>query len=389
MKQKYIVKMILRKDKEKKDGTCPLYLQVLLNGKPLVKLSTGESGKKDNWDSKSQSFIGKGFGIRENNRLRTIVLETEDFIKLEKSKGNFVSAEMIKSFFKNEDHQCYFTYFDEVFCKTRFRNLAQSTIDKYLLLRKSLKEFKPKLRLNEVDFKFLHSFRNFLINEKEIGKGGVWNREKNFRATLKFAFDLKLMEEYPYRNFKLDKPKCKNTALSLEELNKIVEVDLKGNKRLEEIRDKFLFACYTGLRFGDMSKLKWENIENGMIKIVQEKTKSPVSIPLNDEAKMILDKNSKHKEERETVFRVISNQKTNYVLKDIASLAKVEQKVSFHLSRHTFGTVLGRSENAFIIMKLMGHKKISTSAIYVNTDVNELTRIIHQKSKNLNVKCYI
>lgn len=383
MKQKYIVKIILRTDKEKKDGTCPLYLQVLFNGKPLVKLSTGESGIKEHWDSKSQSLVGKGYGVRDNNRLRTIVLETEDFIKLEKSKGNFVSAEMIKSFFKKEDHQCFFTYFDEVFCKTRFRNLSQSTIDKYLLLRKSLKEFKPKLRLNEIDFKFLHAFRNFLINEKEIGKGGVWNREKNLRATVKFAFDLKLMENYPYRNFKLDKPKSKNTALSLEELNKIVEVDLKGNRRLEEIRDKFLFACYTGLRFGDMSKLKWDNLKNGMIKIVQEKTKNPVNIPLNDEAKKIIDKNSKHKEERETVFRVISNQKTNYILKDIAILAKVEQKMSFHLARHTFGTILGRSENAFIIMKLMGHKKISTSAIYVNTDVNELKGVMNNVSFGL------
>ena len=382
MKLNYNVRIILRKDKEKKDGTCPLYLQVWLNGKPLVKLSTGESGIKEHWDSKSQSFVGKGYGVRDNNRLRTIVLETEDFIKLEKSKGNFVSAEMIKGFFKNEDHECYFTYFDEV-CKTRFRNLSQSAIDKYLLLRKSLKEFKPKLRLNEIDFKFLHTFRNFLINEKEIGKGGVWNREKNLRATVKFAFDLKLMENYPYRNFKLDKPKSKNTALSLEELNKIVEVDLKENRRLEEVRDKFLFACYTGLRFGDMSKLKWDNLKNGMIKIVQEKTKNPVSIPLNNEAKMIIDKNRKHKEERETVFRVISNQKTNFILKDIAKLAKVEQKVSFHLARHTFGTVLGRSENAFIIMKLMGHKKISTSAIYVNTDVNELKGVMNNVSFGL------
>ena len=120
-----------------------------------------------------------------------------------------------------------------------------------------------------------------------------------------------------------------------------------------------------------------------MLKIVQEKTKSPVCIPLNKEAKKIIAKNLKKKRERETVFRVVSNQKTNYILKDIASLAKVEQKVSFHLARHTFGTILGRSENAFIIMKLMGHKKISTSAIYVNTDVNELKGVMNNVSFGL------
>ena len=191
---------------------------------------------------------------------------------------------------------------------------------------------------------------------------------------------MNLIDDYPYRNFKLDKPKAKNEALTKQELNAIVDLDVSLNKRLDETKDKFLFACYTGLRFGDVMNLKWGNIKNGVMRIVQEKTKNPVQIPLNKEAKRIIAKNVKMKRERNTVFKVVSNQKTNYILKEIAELAEVDKNVSFHLARHTFGTILGKDQNAFTIMKLMGHKKISTSAIYVNTDVDTLKQTMQTVS---------
>lgn len=371
MKLNFIVKVVIRKDKIRKDGTCPLYLKVTKNGKQLVKLSMGENVINEHWDSREQKAIGKGYGLF-NKHIKRSVLEVEDLIGDLKSRGKVPTKEDIVSCFKKEDKQCYFKYFDEIFCKHKFPTLAEATKESYELLRKRLKEFKPNLRLADIDLKLIQDFNYFLRNDKQTGKGGIWNRNKNFRTVLKFAYDLDLIESYPYKNFKLEKPKAKNEALTLEELNRFADLDLSLNERLEVIRDKFIFACYTGLRFGDVNSLKWENIKNGVLRIVQEKTKNPVQIPLNKQAKRIIAKNIKFKKERNTVFKMISNQKTNYILKDIAELAEVDKNVSFHLARHTFGTILGRDQNAFTIMKLMGHKKISTSAIYVNTNVEEL-----------------
>jgi len=372
MKLNYNVRIVIRKDKERSDGTCPLYVKTTLNGKPLVKLSMGESVKKEDWDSKNQKAIGKGYSLF-NKHLHQSILEIENFIGEMKSRGKIITKEQIVNLFKKEDTECYYKYFDEVFCKSRLNDLSESTKNKYLLLRRRLKEFRPQLRLSEIDLKFLIGFRNFLIYDKELGKGAKWNTEKNFRATVKLAYDLGMIDNYAFRQFKLEKPKCKSEALNLDELNRIVEVDLNGKKRLEDIRDKFLFACYTGLRFGDVKNLKWEAInDEGVLKIVQEKTKNPVSVPLKSEAKEIIAKYEKDKDERETVFKVVSNQKTNYTLKDIAELAKVEKNITFHMARHTFGTVLAITENAYTIAKLMGHKKISTSMIYVNTDETAL-----------------
>lgn len=379
MKLNYNVKVIIRKDKKRSDNTCPLYLKVSLNGKQLVKLSMGESVLQEHWDSKNQKALGKGYGMF-NAHLNRSVLEIEDLISERKARGKAVSRDEIVSVFKKEDRECYYKYFDEVFCKNKFTEISQYTKESYLLLRKRLKEFKPNLRLSDIDLRLIQDFNYFLLVSKNTGKGGVWNRHKNFRTTLKLAYNLKLIDDYPYRNFKLDKPKAKNGALTIQELNAIVDLDVSFNKRLDETKDKFLFACYTGLRFGDVMNLKWNNIKNGIMHIVQEKTKNPVHIPLNKEAKKIIAKNVKMKRERNTVFKVVSNQKTNYILKEIAELAEVDKNVSFHLARHTFGTILGKDQNAFTIMKLMGHKKISTSAIYVNTDVNTLKETMQMVS---------
>ncbi|MFC7356460.1 site-specific integrase [Jejudonia soesokkakensis] len=371
MKLNFNVRIVIRKDKEREDGTCPLYLKITKNGKPFLKLSMGESIRKTHWDSKNQKAIGKGYGYF-NSHLNRSVIEIEDLIGNLKARGKTPTKENIVSFFKKEDKQCFYKFFDDDFCKNKFPNLSEATKESYLLLRKRLKEFKPNLRLSEINLKLLQEFNYFLIHDKKTGKGGVWNRHKNFRTALKSAFDLKKIDEYPYGNFKLDVPKSKTECLTLQELKKIVDLDLSHDKKLEEAKDMFLFGCYTGLRFGDVKKLCWNNIKNGVIKTIQEKTKYPVQIPVNKGAKSIIAKNVKSKRHRKTIFKKLDNQVVNRRLKVIAEMAEIDRRVYFHLSRHTFGTILGQNQNAFTIMKLMGHKKISTSAIYVNTNINTL-----------------
>ncbi len=86
MKLNYNVRIVIRKDKERSDGTCPLYVKTTLNGKQLVKLSMGESVKKEDWDSKNQKALGKGYGLF-NKHLHQSILEIENFIGEMKSRG--------------------------------------------------------------------------------------------------------------------------------------------------------------------------------------------------------------------------------------------------------------------------------------------------------------
>lgn len=374
MKKCFRISLVLRTDKERQNGECPLYVKIMLNGKFFAKLSTGESIAKQNWDGKAQRTIGKGFGLLDY-RLDTIVTELENYISEQKNKNNDVTKEMIVAFFKKEDKQCFYKFFDETFCKTKFVGLAKATKESYHLLRKRLKEYKPNLSLQQIDLNFVIAFNDFLIHKKNTGKGGVWNRMKNFRTVVKMAYDMNLINEYPFKQFKLDKPDAKNIALTKEECTKIIEADLGNKKHLEDARDLFLFACNTGFRFSDVMNLKWENIKNGVLSIEQIKTKHSVNVPINKLAKKIIGKNEKCRKLRPFVFARYSNQRVNKNLKTIAEIAEVDKHLCFHLSRHTFGTILGlEKQSAFLIRDLMGHKKISSSAIYVNMDVDGLKK---------------
>ena len=142
-----------------------------------------------------------------------------------------------------------------------------------------------------------------------------------------------------------------------------------------------MFAIYTGLRYTDIMSLKSENLiedESGYswISIVQIKTRELVKIPILHEAGKILNKYMTLKTEKESILPVISNQKTNKYLKEIAALAGIQKKVTFHMARHTFATTIAPMNNLPIEMvsKWLGHNKLSTTMIY--------TQITDQRLKN-------
>lgn len=375
MKKNFEVRIIIRKDKRKKDDTCPLYLLIKLNGKQFLKLSLGESVPVKNWDSKAQCLVGKGYGTLINNHLKRSVMEIEDYIAEQKERGKSVTKEMIVSFFKKEDAHCFYKFFDEVFYPEKAKETVDSTMVKYRLFRKRLKEFKPNLSIKTIDTKLILEFENFLLSKENIGVGALRNYHKNFKTALKMACSLKLMDlnDFPYNNFKVKRPKPKSNALTLNDVQKIIDADLGNKKNLEDTRIKFLFSCYTGLRFSDVTNLKWDNIENGVITVKQVKTKKMVKVPICKQAKQIIAKNVKQMKNREFVFDKMSNQRTNKNLKKVAKIAGIEEDFTFHTARHTFGTILANDQmNAFTIAKLMGHKNIAMTSIYVNSNVEDL-----------------
>lgn len=150
----------------------------------------------------------------------------------------------------------------------------------------------------------------------------------------------------------------------------------------------FVFSCYTGLRFSDVQSLTNRNIlkENNeyFIETRQEKTNDLISLPIslifNGKAVNILEK---YKEDfpQKYLFPRISNVSANTSLKTIALIAKIDKVLTFHVSRHSFGTNLASATtDQFLIKELMGHKDIRTSMIYIHTSKEQ----VRKKLKNTN-----
>ncbi|NDP27070.1 MAG: tyrosine-type recombinase/integrase [Flavobacterium sp.] len=203
----------------------------------------------------------------------------------------------------------------------------------------------------------------------------------------KFVVD-KLIKENPCKHVKVPKEREKTVFLNSKEIEKIINADLNmGNltNGLNLTRKLFLFSCYTGLRFSDVMDLKKENIiEYKKVVLVMKKTKRIVEVPLNQWAiKLLVNFKIKDKKPKDLIFNQRENVSVNRDLKIISKLAKIDKVLTFHVARHSFGSMLAKNGvQPFYIMKLMGHKDIRMTERYVNAD----EEILANAMKTVNFK---
>ena len=157
--------------------------------------------------------------------------------------------------------------------------------------------------------------------------------------------------------------------LTREELTAFFKAKL-SSEHLEKVRDVFVFSCFTGLAYIDVAGLTQDNIRksfdgNLWIMTKRQKTNTDVNVPLLDIPKMIL-KKYKGKLPNGKILPVISNQKLNAYLKEIADVCGIKKNLTFHLARHTFATTTTLSKGVPIetVSKMLGHTNIETTQIY-------------------------
>ena len=171
------------------------------------------------------------------------------------------------------------------------------------------------------------------------------------------------------------------------------------------VRDVFVFSCYTGLCYIEVKNLKTGDIVNGIdkedwIMVRRQKSKTPVKLPLLEEAKRILEKyeEDSHNVNTNELLPVFSDQKINKYLKEIAKLCKIKKNLTFHVARHTFATTVTLLNDVPIetVSKMLGHTKLSTTQKYtrvveqkISKDMSSLRSKLKQtNSKSTNRKTY-
>ncbi|CAM4002648.1 site-specific integrase [Flavobacterium antarcticum] len=372
MKQSYSVKAILRTDKKRKDGLCPIHYRITVDSK-TVKLPSSEYEKEINWNKKD-SLVKGSRTSQINCLLDSQVSLLKNYLRQQKSIGTILTLDLVKSFYSKTDKNDFSIFYDE-FCKSKFKEVSLGTQKHYLLLKKRICQFKPNLKVQDIDLKFVENLDVFLRNKSVISDAGLFNRHKNFKTFIRFAIKKKVLEVNPYDDFKMPRCKQKFGHITLEELKIIKELDLSEfkNKRGYSITiDMFLFSCYTGLRCSDVQGLKWSNIINMQhLSLETQKTKKNVNLPLSKLAKLILMKYKANKTEKVFPFR--TNECLNRNLKIIAQMCEIDKVVTFHMARHTFATILANANvNPFHIAQLMTHSNMKQTMTYVNSSVNAL-----------------
>lgn len=230
---------------------------------------------------------------------------------------------------------------------------------------KHLKAFQGnKLNFEDVTERWIEKFSLYLL--ENVSQNSARTYLQKISATLNQAVKQKIIVQNPYKF--VQKPKKEESEmvyLLKDEVQEIINTDFFD----KDLKNAFLFGCYTGLRFSDIQTLKWNNIKNGQIQLTQIKTKGVVYIPLNKNAEHILDL---QKNNTELIFNISShNSSANRTLKKLIKRTNINKDVSFHSSRHTFATLLISSGvNVYTVSKLLGHKDIESTLVYAKV-INE------------------
>jgi site-specific recombinase XerD len=176
----------------------------------------------------------------------------------------------------------------------------------------------------------------------------------------------------PFMGFNMALREVEREALTVEELERVT-VKSFATERLSQVRDIFLFSCFTGLAYADLQKLKRAEITTGIdggkwIFTRRQKTDTPSRIPLLPVAQQILEKYWDHPlcREKDKVLPILSNQKMNQYLKEIADVCQIDKYLTFHIARHTFATTITLSNGVPIetVSKMLGHRNLKTTQHY-------------------------
>ena len=383
-------KMILtviynRKGQLSKNGTALIQVRAYLNGCSKY-FGTGIKIAPDQWDKKHSKVKNNPNALRLNKQISDFLTKLEDIeLTRRNAKKPFTLDILSEAITGNRPES--FTQFMEMEIKAD-RTAAPATKVMQTTTFNALCEFRKSITFDELTFELMSDFERFLLGKK-LHVNTVHKYFRHIRKFVNLAINKDYLElnKYPFRKFKLKSETTEREYLTPEELQAIENLTFTTeNAHLEKIRDMFIFSCYCGLRFSDISALNKDNVhtidgETWLI-LKMQKTSEPIRIPLYmlfaGRGVEILNRYTLP--DRKYFFDDYTNQYVNRSLKDIASLAKVKKCVTFHTARHTQATyLLYKGVSITSVQKLLGHKKLQTTQIYSKvmdkTLLNELQTI--------------
>ena len=347
--------IIFTLESRKKDGVLitenvPIRMRVNFTSK-RIEFTTGYRIDATKWDADKQRVKNgcsnklKQSASEINASLLGYYTEIQSIFKRFEVEDVMPTPEQIKEAFnalhkpvseepkpKKEALPCdFFQVFDDfVEDCGRQNNWTDSTFEKFAAVKNHLTNFREGLTFEFFDERGLNDYVGYLRDVKEMRNTTIGKQLSFLKWFLRWAFKKGVHQNNAYDSYK---PKLKSTQkkiifLTWDELNRLREFKIPSNKQaLERVRDVFLFQCFTGLRYSDVFNLRRSDIKGDHIEVTTVKTSDSLIIELNNHSKAILDKYKDVAFEDDKVLPVITNQKMNDYLKELAEMAGIDEPV--------------------------------------------------------------
>ena len=395
-----------------KEGKVPVYMRITLNGK-RSELSIQHKVEIELWYTGAGRAKGNTQEAKNLNRLMdTIKNKVYTHYRELVEKNKVISAKSLKNAYLGIEERNItlieiFRNHNEQVRELVGQEYAFNTLKRYQTAFRHIKKFlKYQYNLDDISLKlinheFITGFEFYLKSKRGCNHNSTTKYIKNFKKIIRIALANNWINTDPFLNYKVRLKEVEREFLSEEEVHRMLNKRLHI-LRLEQVRDIFIFCCYTGLSYADVKKMTKNDLVKGIdgevwIKMNRTKTGTQTSIPLLPTALMIL---LKYKDSEELIIKdvllpVLSNQKMNAYLKEIAVLCEISKNLTFHLARHTFATTITLTNGVPIesVSKMLGHKSLKTTQHYakildrkVSDDMSILRSKLNSslKAKNAN-----
>ena len=371
----------VRKSKSNTTTHATVYLRITYNGK-RVELSTMRKVPLAKWNSKASKVSGTSVEAKQINRnldiIKNSIYEIHQNL-LDKGEDISISRIKVEYLGDNSKHKSIIEMFEEHnmrMDKLVGKDYSYRTLQRYKTTKKHLSAFinsnysKKDYPVKDIDVKFINAFIYYLKTELDLSHNSALKYLSYFKKIVRIAYVNGWVEKDPFYNFKLKVQLIDREFLTKEEIIKIMEKEFTV-PRMENVRDVFLFSCYTGLAYVDVYKLTADDIIKGIdgnkwIKTKRTKTKTLSSIPILPVAEKLIEKYENWENPTGKLLPVYTNQRMNSYLKEIADSCGIKKNLTFHMARHTFATTVTLSNGVPIesVSKMLGHRSLKTTQHY-------------------------
>jgi site-specific recombinase XerD len=384
LRSKFSHFFLLKKHRQNSKGESPIYLRIKINGK-AADISVQKSVRFEDWDNTNGVVKGRSSEVKATNKhLFAIKATIYEHYKSLRADGSNVTARQVRNSYLGvkEDNrkkiiEIYKEHNDDIE-KLKGIDYSPITVRRYKTSLERLQAYiKSQYKRNDfyiedINHTFVTRYESFIKTEHKVSHNTAIKFLKHLKKILRIAQANGWMNTDPFVNIKLIEKKTDRGFLTDEDLKKIMELEFEVN-RLEEVRDCFIFSCFTGLAHSDLAKLSKDDIVTGTdgnkwIKIHRTKTNTLSRIPVLSVTRRIIEKYECHPycKTKGVIVPVKSNQKMNAYLKEIKNLAKINMELTTHLARHTFATTVTLNNDVPIesVSKMLGHSSLATTKIY-------------------------
>ena len=383
MKTKITLHFYAKSTKMNTDGKLPIYIRLTVDGQRL-EFSSKKFVEKSKWLPDLAKMKGQSEEARSINSyldmMKSKVLGAE--LQLI-HKQEELTIENFQNILLNKEKNTrmlipIFQDHNDRMKELLGKQYAPGTLQRFEVTLNHLKNFLlwkyniTDIRLDKLDFAMITDLEYYLRSVKNCSNNTAVKYVRNFRKIINICLNNDWLEKNPFSKYEGKVYEVDKEFLTEEEIQQIYSKKFM-NARLEQVRDIFIFCCFTGLAYIDVQQLRKDHLGIGIdgnkwIFKNRQKTDTRSKIPLLPIAEELIQKYADHPKclNEDRILPVLSNQKMNSYLKEIGDVCGIQKEITFHMARHTFATSVTLTNGVPIesVSKMLGHKSLRTTQHY-------------------------